>query len=148
MIRGLTLLLLVIQVSCQPSNADVTVTMWDSAGIVIVENPAPDSVDLPQWRLSPSPLVEIGRAEDDPGHQLSEVVNAIRLSDGRIVIGDAQTKEIRFFSPSGAHQHSTGGSGEGPGEFPCGIRASLLPVQVGALTEPAQTLPRHLEAPK
>lgn len=63
------------------------VVVRDSAGIRIVENEGASWTSDQAWRLSQEPIAEIGRL-DEPAHQLSRVVGATRLADGRIVVGD------------------------------------------------------------
>ena len=91
--------------------------MRDSAGITIVESLDLDVATLPLWTMSAAPALEIGGNSDDPGHQLTQVVNTFRLGDGRIVLGDRVSREVRFFDPDGGHSLSVGGPGGGPGEF-------------------------------
>lgn len=50
-------------------------------------------------------------------YQLFEVQGAARLSDGRIVVANAGTHELRFYSGTGEHLRTVGGEGGGPGEF-------------------------------
>jgi hypothetical protein len=69
------------------------------------------------WRVSEDPTVELGVVEGDPSQQFNRVAGAARLSDGRVVVADGGSKELRFFDPSGNHLHTVGGQGEGPGEF-------------------------------
>lgn len=61
------------------------------------------------------PLVDIG-GEGGP-EELSGVTGAVSLSDGRIVIGNGATNEIRFFSADGDYLETIGRRGGGPGEF-------------------------------
>lgn len=85
-------------------------------------------VDAPsRWTLSPSPIVQIGVVTGEASQQLSQVMGAVRLSDGRIVVLDGDSRELRFFSPEGAHLLSVGGQGQGPGEFSRPTRLSLQP---------------------
>ena len=49
---------------------------------------------------------------------LDGVIDALVLSDGRIVVANQGTYELRVFNPSGIHFDTWGGEGEGPGEFP------------------------------
>lgn len=95
----------------------------DSAGIVIVEN-GPDGAwpEDEAWRLSAAPILEIGVFEGEDVYQLHGVVQAARLSDGRLVVANAGTHELRFYDADGRHLRSVGGEGGGPGEFR-GIRA-------------------------
>jgi len=88
----------------------------DSAGIRIVENTAPLWQPGQEWRLSPEPTVVIGGGDTEED-QLFRVVAALRLSDGRIVVANGGTNEIRFYGPGGAFLSASGGEGEGPGEF-------------------------------
>jgi hypothetical protein len=83
----------------------------DSAGITIVDNPAQDSEVI--WQISSDPDVDIGGGVDD----LFRVVSPIRLSDGRIVVGNGGTSEIRYYAPDGRLIKPAGRDGEGPGEF-------------------------------
>lgn len=69
------------------------------------------------YGLSQSPLVTVGGHDDRVAYQLHYPVGAVRLSDGRLVIADAGPREIRYYDAGGRHEHSIGGSGEGPGEF-------------------------------
>jgi len=92
-------------------------TVRDSAGIHIAENTAPAWGEDDGWHLSDQPLVDIGGLEGDPDYELYRVSNAVRLPDGRIVIGNSGTNEIRFYDESGIHLLDAGGEGEGPGEF-------------------------------
>ncbi len=89
----------------------------DSAGVAIVENtrPAPDS--RLGWRVGEVPAVSIGTGEGDEGEMLFIVLDATRLADGRIVVANAGTSELRVFGADGAYLETWGGPGEGPGEF-------------------------------
>ncbi|RLC55152.1 MAG: hypothetical protein DRI30_08040 [Chloroflexi bacterium] len=72
---------------------------------------------LPAWTLVDPPEAVIGDEPEGPAHQLTQVVGAVRLSDGRIVVGDRVTKEARYFDSLGQHLRTVGGGGEGPGEM-------------------------------
>ena len=89
----------------------------DSAGITIVEN----SVGLwrkgEAWRLTEAPLVEIGVLDGEPEYQLYQVTGATRLADGRIVVANGGTRELRFYDGDGRFLRSVGRQGAGPGEF-------------------------------
>ena len=92
-------------------------TVRDSAGVTIVENGRPLLASRLGWRVGPAPAVTIGTAEGGGAHQLFRVGGATRLSDGRIVVANAGTGELRVFDAAGAHLGSWGGQGDGPGEF-------------------------------
>jgi hypothetical protein len=109
---------LIAALACgQAEPPPVSAVIRDSAGITIVENGAPTSSTPVVWRLSEPPDAEIGALESEPSHQFTEVVDALLLSDGRIVIGDRGTRELRFFDRDGDHLLTVGRSGQGPGEF-------------------------------
>lgn len=88
----------------------------DSAGIRIVENPeaAPTGLD---WSFSERPLVDIGGEGSPEDAELFQVRRAVRLSDGRIVVANAGSSDLKYFDPAGTYLLSAGGPGEGPGEF-------------------------------
>ena len=89
----------------------------DSAGVLITENPLPPEGSSLGWEIGPKPTVKIGAAEGEAPHLLHDVKRAATLSDGRIVVADGASDEVRVFDPGGAHLVSCGGEGEGPGEF-------------------------------
>jgi len=92
-------------------------TTRDSAGVRIVENTSAQWSEADAWHLSAQPLVDIGGLEGDPDYELYEVSNAVRMPDGRIVVGNSGSNQIRFYDQSGKHLLDAGGGGEGPGEF-------------------------------
>lgn len=90
---------------------------YDSAGISISDN-APAAADrTPQWRVSAQPLLTIGVVHGDDAYQLWDVRAALRLSDGRIVIANSGTRQLRYFDDRGRFIGSAGREGSGPGEF-------------------------------
>ncbi len=76
---------------------------------------SPDSIAT--WTLSDEPTVIIGGADEREGYLLHEVVDAIRLGDGPIVVLNGSTLELKYYDPEGLHLLDAGGEGEGPGEF-------------------------------
>ena len=52
-----------------------------------------------------------------PEYQLFQVRDALRLRDGRIVVPNAGTNEVRFYGDDGSYLMSVGRQGGGPGEF-------------------------------
>ena len=99
----------------------------DSAGVRIVENPdaAPDGGTL--VTLTDEPVLLIGALEAAPEYQFNRVRGVVRLSDGRIVVADGGSSELRWYDPSGVHLTSAGRQGEGPGEFAGLGGVALLP---------------------
>ena len=89
----------------------------DSAGIRIVENPRPPDGSRLTWRVGPEPAVSIGAVEGEEPYLLDRAGDATRLSDGRIVVANGGTGELRVFDATGVHLATWGGRGEGPGEF-------------------------------
>jgi len=43
--------------------------------------------------------------------------SAIRLEDGRVLVTNAGSQELRYYDAEGRFLHQVGGDGEGPGEF-------------------------------
>lgn len=89
----------------------------DSAGVRIVENPAPPADSRLGWRIGSEPSVSIGSGDAEGPYVLHIARDATILSDGRIVVADGASGELRFFDSAGSHLASRGGQGEGPGEF-------------------------------
>jgi hypothetical protein len=89
----------------------------DSAGISIVVNEAPLWPPDGGWRIEDEPSLTIGDEEGDAPYQLFRVVGATVLRDGRVVVANSGTGELRFFDGEGTHLASAGGVGEGPGFF-------------------------------
>ena len=95
----------------------------DSAGIRLVENPSVEDLEDLGWRLSPEPLIQVGALEGPPETQLFRVRDAMRLEDGRLLILDGGSNQVRVFDKTGGFLETWGGAGEGPGEF---LSARLL----------------------
>jgi hypothetical protein len=89
----------------------------DSAGIRIVTSSAPRWPAAAALRLADSPSLTIGVAEGAPEYELHDAYSGTRLSDGRIVIANRGTHELRYYDAQGRFQRSAGRQGSGPGEF-------------------------------
>jgi len=76
-------------------------TVRDSAGIAIVENHTPLWTETERWRLSDEPVLQIGAVDGDDAYLFSQITGALRLSDGRIVVANGASRELRHRLPSG-----------------------------------------------
>ncbi len=94
-----------------------TAAVRDSSGVRIVENTGPLWPEGEGWRLADSATLDIGTLEGEPEYQLYRAFSASKLLDGRIVVANNGTHELRFYDSSGAFLASVGREGEGPGEF-------------------------------
>ncbi len=115
--RHTTTILALALAACAPDAERSTATVSDSAGITIVESHAPLWNAEHVWRLSETPLVTIGTVEGADEYQLYRVRSAVRLADGRIVVANSGTNELRFYDADGVYLFTRGGEGGGPGEF-------------------------------
>ena len=61
--------------------------------------------------------MSIGELEGEDPYMLHWVGSLAKLPDGRIMVGNYGSSEVRMFDASGSHLVSWGGEGEGPGEF-------------------------------
>ncbi len=89
----------------------------DSAGVTIVESSSRAWREGSGWSFSREPFLAIGSAEGSPEYQFFRVEGAAQLPDGRIVVADGGSGEIRFFDDAGRFLMSTGGVGDAPGEY-------------------------------
>ena len=93
----------------------------DSAGIQVVENSRPPDGARLAWQIGPEPSVSIGVLEGEDPYMLFHATDATRLSDGRIVVVNRGTAELRVFDEFGTYLATWGGKGEGDG----GLQSSL-----------------------
>ena len=107
----------------QAAGAGAGSTIWDSAGIEIVENHAPEWPAGQFWTIDPEPEFVLGGATDlnvlanDSSQLIWEVVGLARLPDGRVAVLSSANRQIYLFEPSGTLSTTIGRGGEGPGEF-------------------------------
>ncbi len=107
--------------SCRPDVEPPRSEGWsvrDSAGVTVVDNRR-DHTPRGCVTITPAPRVTIGTRPASERHIpiLFRVRGGAVLSDGRIVILNAGTQELLFFSAEGSYQYAVGGKGRGPGEF-------------------------------
>jgi hypothetical protein len=95
----------------------VTFSESDSAGIHIVLNHADTAALRTGWSISENPTLSIGGAAAPETQQIFQASGALRLADGRIVVANAGSGEIRVYNPNGELVATHGRKGEGPGEF-------------------------------
>ncbi len=89
----------------------------DSAGIRIVQNEHPAWKKGQEWRVDAEPLLDVGGEEGDANQQFARVADAVRLSDGTLLVADGQVNELRAFDAQGQYLRTLGRAGGGPGEF-------------------------------
>lgn len=113
--RPLSFLSVVLLAGCAgEKTSPQAIEVRDSAGIQIVQHPAGYEATLPVWTVGNTPALDIGT---EPGEELHRVGGAARLSDGRIVVINRGTGELRLFDSAGRRTQTIGKLGEGPGEF-------------------------------
>ncbi|MDE2803995.1 MAG: hypothetical protein OXN18_02500 [Gemmatimonadota bacterium] len=86
----------------------------DSAGIPIVTAVAPLWEPDDVWTVDPEPVVEIGTVSGALEYQFSEVVAAVRLSNGDIVVADRRASELRSYGTAGSFQWHVARLSQGP----------------------------------
>lgn len=91
-------------------------TVTDSAGIIVVANPAEglwgtDDV----WAVVEE--LSIGSLEGEAAYQFGQIIGVDVDGDGNLYIADAQAQHVRVFDASGAHLRTLGSPGSGPGEL-------------------------------
>lgn len=106
-----------LTVACGGGQPDEMVIVRDSAGVTIVENRGAVWGSGAGWTLATEPVLEIGATHDAPEYELAGVEDAIQLPDGRVVVADGGSREIRIYGPEGDFLGSSGRRGNAPGEF-------------------------------
>ena len=107
-------ILAVVLAACDSGAPPAASGEYDSAGVAIVAS-SPD-VELPEWTLA-EPSVTLGGMGAGPEYELYQAGAALRLADGRIVVANGGTLELRFYAPDGRFVAAVGGQGGGPGEY-------------------------------
>lgn len=106
--------------ACQPERRTTGVDhieTRDSAGIRIIENQRPPEGSRLPWRIGPEPSLSIGERVGDEPYMLYLSWSFFRFPDGRIVVANRGTEEVRVFDSRGTHLATWGGGGGGPAEF-------------------------------
>ena len=88
----------------------------DSAGIPVATAISPQWEPGEAWTVDEL-LVEIGTVDGSPEYQLADVVAAVRLDNGDIVVADRGASQLRGYDAQGTFRWRAGREGEGPGEF-------------------------------
>lgn len=85
----------------------------DSAGVPVVET---SLASIPRVTLG-EVVLTIGATERLPGHELYDVRSPWLGEDGRLILVNAGTRELRIYGRDGTLLRSVGGQGDGPGEY-------------------------------
>ena len=97
----------------------------DSAGIEVVTVHRSEWTDGTPWTVDPAPFLDMGALDGDASQQFFRVQDIATFSDGRIVVANQGSAEVRTYSPEGELLWSVGGEGKGPGEFDALFKARV-----------------------
>lgn len=119
-VRLLPVLVFAVIAACNERSPSTPagVTVFDSVGVRIVESSAPllaapDELVV----IDEAAALVIGAEAGDELYQLHRVSDATSLPDGRIVIANSGSSELRVFDSEGVFIARAGRQGAGPGEF-------------------------------
>lgn len=106
-------------VACAGDGAPADFTAVDSAGVTIAVSTSPAwSIDPAKaWNIAATPVLDLTRTGAGPAHEFYRVSGATRFDDGRIVVANSGTSELRMFSAEGLPITTVGREGDGPGEY-------------------------------
>ena len=91
-------------------------TVRDSAGIRLVDNPRPRWTPAQALRLSDAPTLTIGSSAT-PEYTFGRIRNVRRMTDGRLLVADGASMQLRFFDARGTFLKLAAGKGEAPGQL-------------------------------
>jgi len=106
-----------IQAACSGDAEHAQWSATDSAGVTIVESRAPAWDSAGAWRVDSEPALDVTEAGEGADYQFTRVVGVARFGDGRIVVGDAGSNDVRVYGADGTFLTRVGAAGDGPGEF-------------------------------
>jgi hypothetical protein len=110
--------LVMVSFGCaQDSRRHTPFAMSDSAGVEVVITQIPAWQSGGRWRIDEKPVLRLGLTEGAQPYLFEDVRSVLVLEDGRIVVADGLSNEIRIFGESGHHIRTIGRAGQGPGEF-------------------------------
>jgi len=89
-------------------------TLTDSAGVQIKEYRAPENWNA---QLSLRELVRVGTVDGPAETLFSTIAGGRILPDGRLVLADMTSLDVRVFAADGTFLGRHGGKGQGPGEY-------------------------------
>lgn len=112
-----TIVLVLALCACGDDETAEPTVVRDSSGVQIAESRRPAWPEGAGWRLSAELVLQIGVAEGAPEYQFVRIEGAVRLPDGRIVVADAGSWEVRFFDSQGVFLTASGRRGDAPGEY-------------------------------
>jgi hypothetical protein len=117
--RHAVLLVVVVLSACSGDRPTepVRVVERDSAGIHIVESAVDTAALRSGWSIATEPSLVLGGMDAEESEQLYNVAGGVRLDDGRFVIVNAGTADVRVFTAQGELQSVFGREGDGPGEY-------------------------------
>ena len=118
-------------------------TQRDSAAIRVVENTTPAWGTDQGWRIASIPKTTIGSRAIVGGRDevaFERVQGARFLSDGRIVVADAGSREVMVFDTAGTLVTRFGGRGQGPGELQSIVAVHVCGEDSIAVVDSRQTL--------
>jgi hypothetical protein len=104
MARVASAALAALAAGCASGDRAGTVSFRDSAGVTIAENAPAAAQAAALWTIEEPALLTIGVLEGDSAYQFYHVGGAALLTDGRIAILDAGSRELRFFASDGRHE--------------------------------------------
>lgn len=93
------------------------VEVRDSAGVAIVDNGLVSRRERIYAEFGPVRLRMGGSFDRAAGSDFSRIVGAARLGDGRVIVADEASREVRVFDSSGRFEQSLTRKGDGPGEL-------------------------------
>jgi hypothetical protein len=102
---------------CAEGRSGVNAVVSDSAGVLVVENPQTAWIGWGDWYIDSAPTLDIGGTHADSNYQFFRAASSVWLADGRIVVANGGTHQLRFYDSAGRFLVATGREGGGPGEF-------------------------------
>jgi hypothetical protein len=104
---------------CEPSTFSDTAIRTDSAGVMLVEYPSLPPIEASRIAIAAEPDLVLGAGGTfaGPDHEFFEITGVSQLRDGRLVVANAGSHELRIYGADGQFLRSGGREGDGPGEF-------------------------------